>query len=215
MTTKFWIGLMAVLMAMSSGARAEEDEKPSNWRPFVVGGLTKGGDAVHGAIINDTGANQHAYAGNFLQVGAGALWTPDTAPFAVALSVNYHTDDNTGEDGGAVFNRWPIEAIGYVLSEDRKWRLGLGARYVTGARLRVNAPNSTTGCKKREQKFDDTLSPLAEVGWGLTKNIWFNVRVVKELYRYTYWECDGVVFDTSGWAKVNGSHVGINLLYAF
>lgn len=215
MTNKFWIGVMAVLMAMSTGARAEEDEKPSNWRPFIVGGLTKGGDAIHTLIITGTEARQHAYAGNFLQVGVGALWNSETMPFSLALSLNYHTDDNTGDTGGAVFKRWPIEAIGYVLSDDRKWRLGVGARYVTGVRFEGKFPDSEIGCKLRRAKFDETLSPVAEVGWALSKSVWANFRVVKETYRYTSFDCDYVESDTSGWSKVNGSHVGVNLLYAF
>jgi hypothetical protein len=178
--------------------------------------LTKGGDVLFSSSEINSGGYQHVYAGNFMQVGAGAMWTSPTLPISVGLSLNYHTDDTTWESAHATFKRWPIEAIGYLLSEDRKWRMGLGARYVTGARLVHSFPNLTIDCKAGYVKFDETLSPVAEVGWGLTKSVWANFRVVKETYKVKDRGCEGTFADYWGFGdKVNGSHIGANILYAF
>jgi nitroimidazol reductase NimA-like FMN-containing flavoprotein (pyridoxamine 5'-phosphate oxidase superfamily) len=48
------------------------------------------------------------------------------------------------------------------------------------------------------------------------EQVWLNVRAVKEQYKYRSVVVNGTYADLSSIDdKVNGSHVGINLLYAF
>ena len=207
---KRWVLVVGVLL---SGAGFAADGE-SGWRGFLVGGLTKGGDSMFTTVTIGTGATQHLYAGNLLQIGAGALWTANNWPVALGLSVNYHIDDSTGASESVQFKRVPLEAIGYYLSENKEWRAGFGLRYVTATRLEANFPNSTI-FKVRTSRYKDAKGLVAETGWAFGPNIWVNFRAVKELYEETSRVVDGVYTDMSGSEKINGSHIGVNLLYAF
>lgn len=205
---------VGLLIASASGA----DEASSGWRAFLVGGLTKGGDRMFNLHIVDANGKekgvQHIYAGDLVQLGVGALWTAENLPVAVGLSVNYHFDDTSGADGAAQFKRVPLEAIGYYVSEDRQWRAGLGVRYVTRVSFEANFPDSETW-RRRSSSYEDTKGLVAETGWAFGNSVWMNFRVVKELYQEKSAVVDGVYFDRSGTQKINGSHVGVNLVYAF
>lgn len=203
--------LLSVLVAAPMAAAAEP---APGWRGFLVGGLTKGGDPVFTTVNVNDGGRQHVYAGNLLQLGVGALWTAREWPLALAFSVNYHIDDATGASESAQFTRVPYEAIAYYVNPERDWRAGFGFRYVTGARLEANFPNSTV-FKRMSARYRDAKGFVAETGWAFGDHIWLNLRAVKELYEHKSLVIDGVSYDVSGFEKTNGSHVGVNLLYAF
>jgi hypothetical protein len=202
------------LTALLVGSTLANAEPASGWRGIFVGGLTKGGDSIFTTVNVEDGGRQHVYAGNLLQVGAGALWTAREWPLAIALSVNYHIDDATGASESAQFSRTPLEAIAYYVNPERDWRAGFGFRYVTGARLEANFPNSTF-FKRMSARFKDARGFVAETGWAFGDHVWLNFRAVKELYEINSLVIDGVSYDVSGAEKTNGSHVGVNLLYAF
>lgn len=157
---------------------------------------------------------QHLYAGNLLQFGFGGLWTARSLPLSFALSGNVHFDDNTSASENATFTRLPVEAIGYYVTDDRQWRAGLGVRYAYRARLKGHFPDNP-GRKNFEYKFRSSKGLIAETGWAVGENVWLNVRAVRELYECTSYIEDGVDTPCNFTEKVNGSHVGINLLYAF
>lgn len=204
-------------MAASTGMAAQPAD---GWRPFLVVGLTKGGDVIDGnTVIDDSGnplRTQRLYGGNLIQVGAGAMWTSRSLPLSVAFSANYHIDDISGRSENSTFSRYPLEAIVYYVTEDREWRAGLGLRYVHRPRIKGHYPNQTPEPLDYEVKFDDSKGVLVETGWSFGENIWINLRAVKELYKVRSQVVNGVYEDLSMFTdKANGSHVGVNLLYAF
>jgi hypothetical protein len=206
-------GLVVLAVGAAAGA-SWADERGDGWRPFFAVGLTRGGDVLQTTQIVDTPRIQHLYAGNLLQLGFGGLWTSRSLPLSVALSVNYHIDDNTGATGNATFSRIPFEAIAYYVTEDREWRAGLGIRYVHRPRLTGHFPENP-GRKEFEYTFRDSRGVVAETGWAYGKNVWINLRAVKELYDCKTYIEDGAEQPCEFFEKINGSHVGINFLYAF
>lgn len=211
-------GLAALVLLAGAGA-GQADEDRAGWRPFVVAGLTRGGDVIdESTVLDSSGApksTQRLYAGNLVQFGAGAMWTARSLPLSIALSANYHFDDMTGRTENTTFIRYPLEAIAYYVTEARDWRAGLGFRYVYRPRIKGKYPEQTPRLDY-EVKFENTTGLVAETGWAVGDNAWLNVRAVRELYKYESQVVNGVYTDLSGLTgKVNGSHVGINLLYAF
>lgn len=194
-------------------------ERVDGWRPFVVGGLTKGGDVIDRSIvIDDSGtplSSQRLYAGNLVQFGAGAMWTSRELPLSFAFSANYHIDDMTGRSESSMFIRYPLEAIAYYVTEDREWRAGIGIRYVLKPRIKARYPEQDPEPLNYTVRFENAKGVVFETGWSVGPNVWINLRAVRELYEFRSVVENGVYTDLSMLQKANGSHLGVNLLYAF
>jgi hypothetical protein len=209
---------MMLVLAMAASASVAA-QPVDGWRPFFAVGLTKGGDVIDGATVIDDDGNplrsQRLYAGNLIQLGAGAMWTARSWPLSIAFSANYHIDDITGRTENAKFVRYPLEAIAYYVTPDRAWRAGLGVRYVYRPRITGHYPNEAPPLDY-EYKFDNATGFVAETGWAFGDNVWFNFRAVRELYKRKSLVENGVFTDLSAFTeKENGSHVGANFVYAF
>lgn len=211
-------GMMALSLAACAMAGVAA-ERVDGWRPFIVGGLTRGGDVIDRSIVVDDSGNplrsQRLYAGNLIQLGVGAMWTSRELPLSLAFSANYHIDDITGRTESSMFIRYPVEAIAYYLSGDREWRAGIGLRYVVKPRIKANYPEEEPDAVKYTVRMENAKGVLVETGWAFGPDVWVNLRAVKELYKFRSIVENGVYTDLSSLQKANGSHVGVNLLYAF
>lgn len=202
--------LLALALAMGAGqALAQTGNEMDGWHPFVSMGLTVGGDTIMTATYSN-GDSEDINAGEMFQFGAGVQLQLADSPVMVALSANYHADTANASNGKAEFKRYPLEAIAYYRSSD-KWRFGLGLRYV----LSPEAASDVDGGPHEKLQFDNTVGAVAEIGYGVTKHFWLSLRAVSESYQPSTYTLNGTNYNVSGAKSVDGSHVGLNMLYAF
>jgi hypothetical protein len=172
-------------------------------------GITGGGDTIATAHYSN-GTSESIKAGGLLQLGGGLLWQATSIPMATQITANYHVDDITASNGNAKFDRIPIELTFFYTGID-KWRFGAGARFVQSAKYTSHVDNGND----ESMDFKDTTGALIEVGYGFTPHMWLNLRFVSERYRPKTDTFNGVTVNASNLRSYDGSHIGLNFLYAF
>lgn len=198
-------GLLALALALGAG-QAKAGDEMDGWHPFVSMGLTVGGDTII-TVDYTNGDSEDVKAGEIVHFGGGVQLQLADSPLMVALSANYHVANASAKNGDAEFTRYPLEAIAYYRGSD-KWRFGLGLRYVL-------SPEASSDFSNEKLQFDNALGAVAEIGYGLSKRFWISLRAVSESYQPSTYSQNGVSYNASGLQSVDGSHVGINALYAF
>jgi hypothetical protein len=156
------------------------------------------------------GSSDSIKAGGLFQLGGGLLWQATTIPMATQITANYHVDDITASNGNAKFDRVPIELTFFYTGVD-KWRFGAGARFVQSAK----ASSHVDGGNDESVDCKDTTGALVEIGYGFTPHMWLNLRFVSERYQPKTHTLNGVSTDVSNSPSVDGSHIGLNFVYAF
>jgi hypothetical protein len=198
---------IAVLSTLATSAYADQLE--GGFHPLVNVGITGGGDTIATTqYSNDT--SQDIKAGGLFQFGGGVLWQATDIPLATQFTVNYHVDDTTASNGSATFDRVPIELTLFYTGVD-KWRFGGGVRFVQSPKYRGHID----GVSDQAINFKNTTGALVEIGYGFTPHMWLNLRFVSESYQPTTYTENGVTTDVSGAQSFDGSHVGLNFVYAF
>lgn len=201
---------LAVTIALAAGgAAAQSGDGKDGVHGFLGIGLTNGGDRLFTANYVD-GESEDINAGELFQFGAGVQWNASNSPLALAVSINYHGDTANASNGKANFKRYPLEAIAYYRTAN-SWRFGLGVRYVMSPTATYQVDNVTD----EELSFDDAVGAVAEIGYGFTPSVWLNLRGVNEKYQPETFRVNGTTVNVSNAEKVDGSHVGINLVYLF
>ncbi|HEY8100894.1 MAG TPA: hypothetical protein VIF82_09070 [Burkholderiaceae bacterium] len=198
---------ITVLSALAMPVQA--DQLSGGLHPVLNAGLTFGGDTIATTQYTN-GTSEDIKAGGLIQLGGGVLWQATDLPLATQLTVNYHVDDTTASNGNATFDRVPIELAFFYTGVD-KWRFGGGARFVQTPKYRSHID----GVSDKALNFKNTTGALVEVGYGFTPHMWVNVRYVSERYKPTTFTNNGVTTDVSGSPSYDGSHVGVNFMYAF
>jgi hypothetical protein len=198
---------IAVLSTLAMSAHA--DQLTGGFHPVVNVGITGGGDTIATTQYSNS-TSQDIKAGGLFQIGGGVLWQATDMPLATQFTVNYHVDDNTASNGSATFDRVPIELTLFYTGVD-KWRFGGGVRFVQSPKYRGHID----GVSDQAINFKNTTGALVEIGYGFTPHMWLNLRFVSESYQPTTYTENGVTTDVSGAQSFDGSHVGLNFVYAF
>lgn len=201
---------LAMTLALAAGSAAAQGTDGSEGaHAFFSFGLTNGGDKLFTANYSN-GDSEDINAGELFQFGAGVQWNASNSPLALAVSINYHGDTANATNGKAEFKRYPLEAIAYYRTSN-SWRFGLGVRYVMSPTASFQIDNVSD----EELTFDDAVGAVAEIGYGFTPSVWLNLRGVNEKYQPETYRLNGTTVNVGNAEKVDGSHVGINLVYLF
>lgn len=163
-------------------------------RLAVISGVTGGGDSL--ALVSYTnGAEGKVTAGGLFQAGLGIDYRVNEM-FSLQASVSRHLSDESSVSGGARFSRLPLELIAYA-NLSPSWRVGVGARYATRAKLRFS-----NGGGNRD--FDSTPGGLVEVEYLMEGALGLKLRYVVERFD-----------EKLGATRIEGRHAGAFLNYYF
>lgn len=184
--------ICAALLSLAGSAFAQEIDV----RPVLGMGVTFGGDNLATVqYTNGDTATLHAGGLVHLYGGVDIGFTPQVS---AQLNVGYHVDNTTGSNGSLKFDRVPVELLGHYKLNDA-FRLGLGARFVSSAKLSGSGVlNGIDG------KFDSTTGTVLEGEYFFTRGWAVKGRYVSEKYK---------ISGTN--EKVDGSHGGIYIAYYF
>jgi len=165
--------------------------KQSKMRFFIGMGLTGGGDEI-ASVYYDDGDEGDVTFGSLVQLGGGVDYRINSD---LSLQASFHTHvSSQGADNGSVrFTRLPMELIGYY-NVSPQWRVGVGARYVSNARIRSRGAAANIG----NFDIDNTVGGLVEAEYLVSSRVGVKLRYVSEKY-----EVSGLR------GKLDGSHVGV------
>jgi hypothetical protein len=197
----------ALLSTLALSAQA--DQLSGGLHPVLSFGITGGGDTIATTKYSN-GTSQDIKAGGLVQFGGGVLWQATDVPLATQFTVNYHVDDTTASNGSATFDRVPIELSLFYTGVD-KWRFGGGVRFVQSPKYKGHIDNVSD----KSLNFKNTTGALIEAGYGFTPHMWLSLRFVSEKYQPTTYTNNGVTTDVSNTSSYDGSHIGLNFMYAF
>ena len=183
---------------VSFSALAQSETTAPGAHALLSFGITGGGDEI-GYLTYVNGKSVTLHAGGQVQFGAGALWQFDTMPIAASLTANYHVDRANAKDGSARFERTPVELLAFYTGAG-KWRIGGGARFVSGAKGVVEI-----GGRSASTTFTSKTGVVVEAGYAFSPHLLVSVRGVSEKYK------EEIPFGKS----YDGSHVGVNFTYQF
>lgn len=165
-------------------------------RGLIGMGLSQGGDDLATAVYA-SGSKQDIKAGGGVQFTAGGefRFSPE---FSLQGTLNFHVDDTNADNGSIKFQRFPVELIAYYHISPQ-WRVGAGARYVSGAKL-----SSSGAASGLNFKFDNAVSGLVEAEYLWGNNVGLKLRYVSEKYEVKGYR-----------GSVDANHVGIAGTYYF
>ncbi len=188
--------ICAALLLIGASAFAQDAPALVTWRPFVGAGLTYGGDRLARVeYTNDTSETLHAGGIVHLVAGVDARFTPLVS---AQLNIGYHVDSTSGSDASLRFQRFPVELLAY-LSVNEKFRIGGGARFVSGAKVTGSGVFDSA-----HAEFESTTGAVIEGEYFITPKVGVKLRAVSEKYKLKY--------DSD---KIDGSHGGVYLNYYF
>jgi predicted porin len=192
------VSLIAIACAAAFSGNAMAQDKAASMpaiKPFIGAGLTIGGDKLATAIYSD-GTEADIRAGGFVQLYGGLEFVVGSE-WAISASVGYHLDDASADNGSLKFTRVPVEVLAHYKLNDQ-WRLGAGARFVSGATLGGSGVLSAP-----DVEFDSTTGAVVQAEYRFNPNASVIVRGVSEKYKFR------------GNGNIDGSHVGVMLNYTF
>jgi opacity protein-like surface antigen len=169
---------------------------PSKMRFLLGTGLTFGGDTLIDLEFED-GDNEQVRSGGLVDLHAGVDYRINQE-FSLQATVGYHVDNSVADNGEARFSRVPMELIAYY-HVNPSWRVGAGARYVSGARLKLSGAAGSG-----ETKFDNNLGGVFEAEWLMGEKVGIKLRYVREKYKIADYN-----------VNVDGSHAGVLFNYYF
>lgn len=173
--------LMALSMTVNQAGAAD----------WVMGaGVTLGGDELGGTSADtvDAGELIRFYGGLHVPFGS--------SPLSVQLTMGYHYDVVTSEQGDGTFDRLEFELIPYFQLD--KIRLGVGVTQHTS--VLFDQPSGFG-----DYEFDDATGLVMEAGYqmGRVRHIWINVRLVD------------IEYTSPSFGTVDGSYIGFSGTYTF
>ncbi|MEY2843593.1 MAG: hypothetical protein RI920_1630 [Pseudomonadota bacterium] len=200
---KILIGLASVL-ALGAQAQTAAPAASSGLRGIVGIGLTFGGDQIGRTFetISSTGSRdtKRIRAGGFADFRGGAEYQLQGQPMAIELSIGYHFDSVSADNGDVSFSRYPLEVIGhYALNE--YWRLGAGVRKSLSAKTSVSGAGADI---TDNAKYTSSAGLLIEAEYFMTPQFSFKGRYVSETFK-----------PENGGKDVSGNHGGIYGMFYF
>jgi hypothetical protein len=190
---------MAPCLALSAiqGAQAQAETLAPGTQPvrFLFGiGVSGGGDKLVSGQYDD-GSTVDIRAGGLVYLTAGIDYRllPE---FSLQGTINYHVDDASAWNGDLMFERFPIELIGYY-QPNPVFRVGGGVRYTVSPKLSSNgkAPEANAS-------YRNTTSAVAEAEYFVDPTCGIKLRYVHETFK-------------ARGREIDGSHVGISANFYF
>lgn len=179
---------------MGGAASAEE------WRPFLGGGFTFGGDDI--TTLNYTNNDsQTIRAGALFDLRAGVDFRLVNSDISLQGAIAYHGDRSDADNGSADFSRIPIEFLVQWHPND-KWGVGVGIRKANEPKYNASGVGTTYG---RDQKYSASTGWIVEGEYFIIPKVGLKLRYVNETYTA---EDDRTV-------KKDGSHIGLLAVYYF
>ncbi|MGE5452204.1 MAG: outer membrane beta-barrel protein [Acidobacteriota bacterium] len=200
---QFWMAAGAACALLSGHPGALAQNAPGQVVPFVGLGLTFGGEDLATAHYS-SGMDQTVTTGGLLDLRAGLEYRLTGLPVAFQAVVAYHVDSTSARNGDLRFSRIPVELIALYDLNDQ-WRVGMGARQATGAKVTASGDATGTGFGSSTTFKADT-GFLVEVEYRATPQIGLQARYVNESYTVQF---------PSAQPKVDGSHFGIFGVFYF
>ncbi|MFT3859408.1 MAG: hypothetical protein QM742_18545 [Aquabacterium sp.] len=191
----------AACVAVTAHAQSTTSEAKSGVTPFLSAGLTFGGDQIGEDVQYEDGANRSLHAGGMMDLRAGVEYQLPQQPWSFQLSIGYHFDRASAENGSATFHRIPLELLAhYRLNES--WRVGAGLR------KSLNAQSDASGLGNQfvsDRKYKSSAGFVVEAEVLFGQNIGLKVRGVSEEFTP----------ETGPNTKLDGTHMGIYASYYF
>lgn len=154
----------------------------------------RGGDFA--TVYYTNGETYTLRAGQLFHLYGGLEYRLPDSGFALQANVGYHFDQAGGDNGDLRFSRVPVELIG-LYKVAPSWRLGLGLRDATDARL-----HSSGATAMGDYRFKASVGEILQLEYLVSPSLGLDMRYVHEIYRL-----DGGGPGTS----INGSHFGLGL----
>ena len=193
---------IAALLSLTAAMSAQAQET-AKFRWYGALGMSWGGDTLaSGNYTSGTAYAIRAGEGILFQVGMAYQVMDKTD---LQLSVGYQTASTTASNGDISFTRNPIELLGFY-DVANQWRLGLGLRSSSNAKLSSSGAASNVG----SYNFTPSLGQVLEVQYlfDSTRRNKFqpgvSLRVINESYE-----------EKVSKTKINGSSAGLSLFCYF
>ena len=185
--------LAAAAIAPTLAQAAMDTTNPVH--PLIGVAITGGGDKL-ASVEFSSGGSRDITAGGLVQIWGGVEYREQGSPFAFQGTFGYHFDNTSADNGSQRFERFPIELIG-LYSFDPKFRVGVGARYATGAKFKSSGAGDVGNFS-----FKSQLAPMLMGEWLVTPSVGLQLRYVHETFKI-----NGV--------SIDGSHGGVGVNYYF
>lgn len=184
---------LALTLATTGAALAQQAAAPSSLHPFVGFGITGGGKTL-ATVTYTNGETSKVSSGGLVDFRVGLDWRPANASYSGQLSVGYFVDRTNASNGSVRFQRYPFELLGYGKVSENV-RLGGGLRVTSGAKISGNGFASGLG----STSFKTSPGLVLEGEYLFGKTLGFTGRFVSESYKAP----NGV--------KVSGDHIGVRM----
>jgi hypothetical protein len=162
----------------------------------VVGATLTGGGEKLATVTYTNGTSQNIKSGGLLHIFGGVEFVATDA-FSLQATVGYHVDDSNAKNGSVKFSRVPVEVLGFWKAADT-WRLGLGLRKTSSAKLTSSGDASNIG----NLKLDSRLGAVLQGEYLFNPSGSVFVRYVGEKY-------------TVNKVGVSGNHLGLGASFRF
>lgn len=166
--------LAASLVLVTGSAVADPAEESFKLNYLLTFGHSFGGATLLKLNYTDgTTQNLKAGGGNYFAVGAQVQMV--RYPVDFSLTVGEHVDKDHAVDAEIRYTRVPLEAIGYARL-DRRWRAGLGLRYLIKDQLSANVRGTDYGTIK----FQNSTGLIVDTDYWFNNNFGLGLRYVKD-----------------------------------
>lgn len=158
---------------------------------WVMGaGVTIGGDELGGTSVDTVDA------GELIRLYGGLNVPFGSTPLSVQLTMGYHYDMVSSEQGEGTFDRLEFELIPYFHLD--KLRLGVGVTQHTS--VLFDQPSGFS-----DYDFDDATGLVVEAGYqlGRVRQAWVSIRLVD------------IEYTSPSFGTVDGSYIGFSGTYTF
>lgn len=192
----------------------EEEEPRVLFHPMLMLGGGSGGDTLSTFTYPD-GSTSELKAGGVLQTGAVLVVDFTTVPLQLQATASYLGNNMYAANGRVIFNRFPMEVLGFF--KIGPVRLGGGLQYVLWPKIDLKSSE-----KKSSMWFHNALGFVIEGGYlecniiGLGTNLCLggNLRFARQTYNTVSAVLNGESVPPDK-EKVNGNHIGANILFGF
>lgn len=140
MATALLLGLAAALSAHAQEPKFEPNDTDLRW--YAAFGVAYGGDSLHDGTYS-IGTSYSIRAGDAIMLRMGLSYQAKE-DIDVQLSVGYETTTTNASNGKVQFTRVPVELMGFY-DAGSQWRLGLGLRYASAAKLSTSGSVASIG----------------------------------------------------------------------
>ncbi len=121
-----------MVLLLGCAAVAAQAQAPT-WRLYGNVGYSMGGDALASGTYT-TGSTFHLNAGSGVILALGLEYRL-SQQLSIQASAAYHQEREVGTNGSLVFQRQPVELLGFLALSERA-RIGLGVRKALDAELK-------------------------------------------------------------------------------